>query len=277
MQVRYLADQERYQMMNTDDLRKSFLLENLFIENTITLTYTDIDRAIIGAAVPIKKELKLEATKKEMAADYFTERREIGIFNIGQAGTVVVDGHNYNLENRDGLYIGQGCRKVSFKSENEKAPAKFYILSYPAHTKYPTSLIKMKDANQLHLGSQQEANERTIYQYIHENGVESCQLVMGFTQLEDGCVWNTMPAHTHQRRTEVYMYFELGDNDVVFHLMGKPDRTRHLIVRNEQAALSPSWSLHAGSGTQNYAFIWGMGGENQRFDDMDAINIKDLK
>lgn len=277
MQVRYLADQERYQRMNTEELRESFLLEDLFKKDSIVLTYSDLDRAIIGSAVPTSGNLKLEATKKEMAAGFFAERREIGIINIGQSGSVYVDGKDFNLENKDGLYIGRGSKEVSFKSKNSGDPARFYLLSYPAHTAYPTTLIKMSDGNQLHLGSQQEANERTIYQYIHENGVKSCQLVMGFTQLEEGCVWNTMPAHTHQRRTEVYMYFDMGQDDVVFHFMGKPEQTRHLVIRNQQAALSPSWSLHAGSGTRKYAFIWGMGGENQRFDDMDAINMREIK
>jgi 4-deoxy-L-threo-5-hexosulose-uronate ketol-isomerase len=188
-----------------------------------------------------------------------------------------VDGEKYKMNNRDGLYIGRGHKKIEFSSEDSKNPAKFYILSYPAHTEYPTALIKMSEANPVHLGSQEEANKRTIYQYIHENGVKSCQLVMGFTQLETGSIWNTMSAHTHQRRTEIYMYFDMGKNDLVFHFMGKPEATRHLVVRNGQATLSPSWSLHSGAGTRSYAFIWGMGGENQEFTDMDGIEMDHLK
>lgn len=277
MEVRYTADQVRYESMSVNELRKSFLLENLFSNGKINLVYTDADRAIIGAAIPTTKKLKLEATKKEMSADFFAQRREIGIINVGSKGEIIIDGKAYKLDNRDGLYIGRGSKEITFKSGNDKKPARFYIQSYPAHKEYPTTLIKMKDANPVHLGSQKQANERTIYQYIHENGVKSCQLVLGFTQLEEGCVWNTMPAHTHQRRTEVYMYFDLNKDDIIIHLMGKPDATRHLVIRNEQAVISPSWSLHAGSGTKNYAFIWGMGGENQQFTDMDAIRMKDLK
>ena len=277
MDVRYTADQMRYQTMDTKSLRESFLLENLFEKNTINLTYTDVDRAIIGAAVPGSASLKLEATKKEMAAEYFAERREIGVINVGAAGVVTVDDKEYKLDNKDGLYIGRGSREISFASADAKNPAKFYIQSYPAHTDFPTKLIKKADANPVHLGSMEEANKRTIYQYIHENGVKSCQLVMGFTQLEPGSIWNTMSAHTHQRRTEIYMYFDMGENDLVFHFMGKPDATRHLVIRNGQVALSPSWSLHAGAGTKNYSFIWGMGGENQEFTDMDGIPMPELK
>jgi len=276
MEVRYTADQVRYEMMSTQELRASFMLENLFKKGKINLVYTDADRAIIGGAIPVKGELKLEATKKEMAASFFAQRREVGVINVGKSGEIVVDGKSYKLSNRDGLYIGRGSKKISFKSKDPKNPAHFYIQSYPAHKDYPTTLIKMADANQVHLGSPEQANERIIYQYIHENGVKSCQLVLGFTQLASGCVWNTMPAHTHQRRTEVYMYFDLAKDDVVIHLMGRPEASRHLVMRNEQAVISPSWSLHAGSGTKNYAFIWGMGGENQEFTDMDAIAMKDL-
>ncbi len=277
MDVRFLADQVRYQTMTTNELRASFMVENLFRKGKITLLYTNLDRAIVGSAVPMDKQLELKSSKKEMAAAYFTERREIGIINIGAKGTVMVDGKSYDLENRDGLYIGQGSKSINFASSDKKKPAKFYILSYPAHTAYPTSLIKMTEANTIALGSQVEANKRIIYQYIHANGIKSCQLVMGFTQLEPGNIWNTMSAHTHQRRTEIYLYFDIAKNDLVFHFMGKPDATRHLIIRNGQAALSPSWSLHAGAGTRNYAFIWGMGGENQEFTDMDGIAMDDLK
>ena len=277
MDVRYLADEVRYQTMTTGELRDSFLVDNLFKKSKMVLLYTNLDRAIIGSAVPTDKALALKATKKEMAADYFAERREIGIINIGSKGTVMVDSKSFVLENRDGLYISRGSKSIKFASSDKKKPAKFYIQSYPAHTEFPTTLIKHAEANRVELGSMEEANKRTIYQYIHANGVKSCQLVIGFTQLEPGSIWNTMSAHTHQRRTEIYMYFDLDKNDLVFHFMGKPDATRHLIMRNGQAALSPSWSLHAGAGTKNYAFIWGMGGENQEFTDMDGIAMGDLK
>jgi 4-deoxy-L-threo-5-hexosulose-uronate ketol-isomerase len=263
--------------MTAAELRESFLVESLFKKDKVILLYTDVDRAIVGSAVPKSKKLKLEASKKEMSASYFTERREVGIINIGAAGSVLVDKNNYEMNNRDGLYIGRGAKKIEFASKDAKNPAKFYILSYPAHLDYPTTLIKMAEANPVNLGSQDEANKRTIYQYIHENGVKSCQLVMGFTQLESGSIWNTMSAHTHQRRTEIYLYFDLGKNDLVFHFMGQPEATRHLVIRDGQAALSPSWSLHSGAGTRNYAFIWGMGGENQEFTDMDGISMDDLK
>lgn len=277
MEVRYTADHVRYETMTAIELRESFLIENLFKKDKIILLYTDVDRAIVGSAVPKSKNLKLEASKKEMSANYFTERREIGIINVGAAGSVLVDKNTFNMNNRDGLYIGKGAKKIEFASKDSKNPAKFYILSYPAHKEYPTKLIKMAEANPVHLGSQEEANKRTIYQYIHENGVKSCQLVMGFTQLDSGSIWNTMAAHTHQRRTEIYLYFDISKNDLVFHFMGKPDATRHLIIRDGQAVLSPSWSLHSGAGTRNYAFIWGMGGENQEFTDMDGISMTDLK
>lgn len=277
MEVRYLADQVRYQTMSTSELRQSFLLENMFTPGKIELVYSDLDRAIIGSAVPAGKDLSLLASKKEMAAEYFTVRREIGLINIGSAGQVKVDGREYLLENRDGMYIGRGSRAILFSSNDSKKPARFYLLSYPAHTGYPTALIKMAQANQVQAGSAEEANKRVIYQYIHVNGVKSCQLVMGFTQLAAGSVWNTMSSHTHQRRTEVYMYFDLHKDNLVFHFMGKPEATRHLVMRDGQAVLSPSWSIHSGVGTRNYAFVWGMGGENQEFTDMDAVGMAELK
>lgn len=277
MDVRYVADQVRYQTMTTEELRNTFLVETLFKPEKIVLIYTDVDRAIVGSIVPGSKTLKLEASKKEMSAEYFAERREIGIINIGAKGKITIDGKTHELENRDGLYIGRGSKQIEFVSADSKNPAKYYLLSYPAHTVYPATLIKKTAANPVHLGSQEEANKRTIFQYIHENGVKSCQLVMGFTQLEVGSIWNTMSAHTHQRRTEIYMYFDMGKDDLVFHFMGKPEATRHLVIRNGQAALSPSWSLHSGAGTRNYAFIWGMGGENQEFTDMDGISMDNLK
>jgi 4-deoxy-L-threo-5-hexosulose-uronate ketol-isomerase len=272
MEKRYLADQIRYQRMNTDELRKSYLLENLFNSSSLDLVYSDLDRAIIGSAVPTENELRLTGSK-EIAADYFAQRREIGILNIGNTGTLMVEGKKYTMEKLDGLYIGRGVKEIIFNSENKDNPAYFYILSYPAHTEYPTVQAKIKDAEAVNLGSKAESNERTIYKYIHPAGIKSCQLVMGFTVIAEGSVWNTMPAHTHERRTEVYMYFNLDEDSAVFHFMGIPEETRHIVMKNRQAVLSPSWSIHSAAGTKNYTFIWGMGGENQDFGDMDHISI----
>lgn len=276
MEVRYSPDQKRFASMTTDELREALLID-LFQENEIPLVYSDIDRSITGSAVPIDTELKLTASKKEMAADYFAERREIGVINIGNKGTVTVDGTAYEMNYRDCLYIGRGSKDISFKSSNPNSPAKFYIASYPAHSVYPVTHIKFNKATPVKLGSPAEANVRTIYKYIYPDGIKSCQLVMGLTELEEGSIWNTMPAHTHQRRSEVYMYFNIKNDGFVVHLTGEANETRHIIIRDGQAVLSPSWSLHSGAGTQNYSFIWGMGGENQDFDDMDWIPMKDMR
>lgn len=275
MDVRYTIGRNEYKHMSTQELRDTFLVD-LFEDGKLNLIYSEVERAIAGAAVPVSGALTLEAGK-ELAADYFCQRREIGVLNIGAPGTVTVDGTEYNIENLDGLYIGRGSKEIYFASADAADPARFYLVSYPAHTDYPTTQAKKADANALHLGSVEDSNKRTIYQYIHENGIKSCQLVMGFTALEPGSVWNTMPCHTHERRTEVYMYFGLDQDSRVFHFMGPGDETRHIAVANEQAVISPMWSLHSGCGTRAYTFCWAMGGENQRFDDMDHIAIKDLK
>jgi 4-deoxy-L-threo-5-hexosulose-uronate ketol-isomerase len=275
MDVRYTIGKNEYQRMTTDELREAFLVE-LFESGKINLLYCEVERGIIGAAVPTQGSLKLEAGK-ELAADYFCQRREVGVLNIGGDGTVIVDGTEYVMEKLDGLYIGRGSQQISFTSADASNPARFYLLSYPAHSEFPTTLAKRAEANALELGTVEDANKRTIYQYIHENGIKSCQLVMGFTALEPGSVWNTMPCHTHERRTEVYMYFGLDESSKVFHFMGPGDETRHIAVSNEQAVISPMWSIHSGCGTRAYTFCWGMGGENQRFDDMDGILIRDMK
>jgi len=275
MDVRYTVGKNEYKRMTTDELREAFLVD-LFEAGKLNLLYCEVERAITGAAVPTGCALKLEAGK-ELAADFFCQRREVGVLNIGGTGTVTVDGAEYAMENLDGLYIGRGSKDISFTSTDAANPARFYLISYPAHTEYPTTLAKKADANALELGTVEDSNKRTIYQYIHENGIKSCQLVMGFTALEQGSVWNTMPCHTHERRTEVYMYFNLDENSRVFHMMGPGDETRHLVVGNEQAVISPMWSIHSGCGTQAYTFCWGMGGENQRFDDMDHIQVENLK
>lgn len=275
MDIRYTIGKNDYKRMTTDELRDAFMVD-LFEAGDLNLLYCEVERAIVGAAVPTVAKLSLEAGK-ELAADYFCQRREVGVLNIGVVGTVTVDGVQYTMENLDGLYIGRGSKEIVFESDVADDPARFYLISYPAHTEYPTTLAKKADANALNLGSVEDANKRTIYQYIHENGVKSCQLVMGFTALEPGSVWNTMPCHTHERRTEVYLYFGLDDESRVFHMMGPEDETRHIVMANEQAVISPMWSIHSGCGTKAYTFCWGMGGENQRFDDMDHIQIADLK
>lgn len=262
--------------MTTEELRENFLVKDLFQDGAISMIYSDVDRAIIGGIVPLKEPLKLLASKKEMAAEYFCERREVGIINLAGDGSISVDGTFYSLQKNDVLYIGRGSKEVNFFSVAADQPAHFYLMSYPAHKEYPTALAKFADAEPQPLGTTSDANKRTIYKYIHLKGIKSCQLVMGMTILEDGSVWNTMPSHTHVRRSEVYLYFNLNPDSMVFHFMGEPQQTRNIIVRNEQAVISPSWSIHSGAGTRNYAFVWAMGGENQEFSDMDAIPMKDL-
>jgi 4-deoxy-L-threo-5-hexosulose-uronate ketol-isomerase len=276
MEHRLAVSPHEYKTFTTAQLRGAFAIDGLFSPGEIQLTYWEVDRTIVGSVVPTEEPLALEASK-ELAADYFCQRREVGVLNIGARGTVTVDGKAFAVGPLECLYIGRGSEKVTFSSESATDPAKFYLLSYPAHAVCPTTLATQADANQLHLGSQETANERTLYQYIHEKGVQSCQLVMGFTQLKTGSVWNTMPPHTHARRSEVYLYFAVPEGAAVVHLMGPGDETRHLMLQADQVALSPSWSVHSGCGTQAYSFIWGMGGENQRFDDMDGIPVTELR
>ena len=275
MDVRYTVGKNEYKRMTTQEMRDAFLVD-LFEEGKLNLLYTEVERSIIGAAVPTGEALTLEAGK-ELAADYFCQRREVGVLNIGATGVITVDGTEYTIENGEVLYIGRGSKEVSFSSADAANPARFHMVSYPAHKEYPTTLATKADANVLNLGSVEDSNKRTIYQYIHENGIKSCQLVMGFTALEPGSVWNTMPCHTHERRTEVYMYFNIADDAKVFHFMGPGDETRHIALENEQCVISPMWSIHSGCGTRAYTFCWAMGGENQRFDDMDHIAIQDVK
>lgn len=277
MDVRYSPDKNGFKSFTTDEIRRSFLIGNLFLEDQIPLVYSDVDRSITGSAVPVRKSLKLAAAKKEMAADYFAQRRELGVINIGSKGEVSVDKQNFIINKYDALYIGRGSKDIRFQSADPKKPAMFYFVSYPAHQSYPTIHIRQRNAEKVVLGKLTGANKRTIYKYILPGKVDSCQLVMGLTVLEKGSVWNTMPAHTHQRRSEIYMYFGLNPDSIVFHILGDPSETRHIIVRDKQAVLSTSWSMHAGVGTQNYSFIWAMGGENQEFDDMDWIPMENLK
>lgn len=276
MEMRYTADSVRFERMNTQELRDSFLLDKLFGQDKIDLVYSFDDRAIIGTAVPVKGSLSLEAGQ-EIASEYFSERREIGVINIGDSGVITVDSKKFTLDNKDMLYIGRGGKDIKFESVDNKKPAKYYFVSYPAHAAYPTTLVKKSEAEKVQLGSNQSCNKRTIYKYIRPDAVKSCQLVMGCTDLEECNVWNTMPGHTHARRTEVYMYFDVGDDSAVVHFIGKPDQTRHIIIRNQQAVLSPSWSMHGGAGLKNYSFVWAMGGENQAFTDMQGFSLDQLR
>ena len=276
MEIRHSPDPERYPRLTTGELRAGYLVQDLFRPGMANLLYTDLDRAILGGVVPTKQKLSL-ATSKELASSYFCERREIGVINIGGNGAVVVDGKEFALLKRDCLYIGRGSKQVEFTSANEQEPAWFFLVSYPAHAAHPTRLATVKEATAVDLGSAQDANQRTIRKYIHTGGIPSCQLVMGFTELKPGSVWNSMPPHTHERRTEIYLYFDLAADAAVFHFMGRAGETRHVVMHNGEAVLSPPWSTHFGAGTRNYSFIWAMGGENQEFADMDPIAVKDLK
>lgn len=276
MEKRIAPDKVHFEMMNTEEMRENLLIENLFSSGEIVMIYTDIDRAVAGSAAPTNKTLTLEAGK-ELAAEYFAERREIGVINIGGNGSISVDGTVYSMVKLDALYIGRGSKDIKFSSEKADDPALFYFVSYPAHKEYPTTHAPISNAEPANMGSPKESNQRTIYKYIHPAGVKSCQLVMGCTKLAEGSVWNTMSAHTHDRRSEVYMYFDVDDNAVVFHFIGEPQETRHIVVRNRQVVLNPSWSIHAGCGTKNYSFVWAMGGENQAFGDMDAVSISEMK
>jgi len=262
--------------MTSSELRKIFVIDSLFAPDSVPMVYSSVDRSITGSAVPVKGGLKLQSSKKELAADHFLDRREMGIINIGGEGSIRADGKETPMAPKDALYIGRGTREVEFLSRDTARPARFYFVSFPAHSEYPLTHAKFSDAEPSRLGNANDANKRTIYKYIHPQGIKSCQLVMGMTELEPGSVWNTMPVHTHQRRSEVYMYFGLPEEALVIHLMGEPGETRHVVLRNGQAVISPSWSIHSGVATCAYAFIWGMGGENQAFDDMDAVAMKDL-
>ena len=275
METRHPTHPEDFEVYPTDRIRKEFLIQNLFTPGEIKLVYSFYDRMIVAGICP-QKPISLSVSK-EMAADFFLQRREMGVINVGPEGTVIVDGESTRLGTHEGLYIGMGAKEVIFSSNDPLKPAHFYANSGPAHRPYPTRKVEMKDAETTALGSPREANLRTLRKYIQPQGVQSCQLVMGMTVLEPGSVWNSMPCHTHARRMEVYFYFNLPPEAVLFHFMGEPDETRHIVVRNEEAVISPSWSIHSGVATSSYAFIWGMLGENQSFADMDAVAMKELK
>ncbi|HWR39873.1 MAG TPA: 5-dehydro-4-deoxy-D-glucuronate isomerase [Patescibacteria group bacterium] len=275
METRYGGHPEDVKRYTTEQLRREFLIEKVMIPGKISLVYSHIDRIIAGGACPVQP-LNLEAGK-EIGAEFFLQRREMGVINVGCRGTVTVDGTVHILEKSDGLYIGMGAREVMFASEDAAQPAKFYINSTPAHQRYPDRKIEITAIEPVALGSISQSNERKIFKYIHPQGVQSCQLVMGMTVLAPGNMWNSMPCHTHERRMEVYFYFDMDENARLFHFMGQPEETRHIVMSNEQAVISPSWSIHSGVGTSRYTFIWGMAGENQIFDDMDHVAPSNLK
>lgn len=280
MDIRYSANQRDVKRYTTEELRDEFLIQDLYHPDEVVSVYSHVDRMVTLGCMPVKEHVSIEKVIdcwKNFGTHYFLERREIGIFNIGGAGSITADGVEYRLGYKDCLYITKGTKEVIFSSDSEEAPAKFYMVSAPAHTSYETKLITLKDAAKRPLGDANTSNKRVINQFIHPDVLKTCQLSMGMTALEPGSVWNSMPCHTHERRMEIYMYFEVPENQVVMHFMGEPTETRHIVMKNEEAVISPSWSIHCGAGTSNYTFIWAMGGENQEFDDMDNIAPMDLK
>ena len=280
MDIRYSCNQRDFKSYTTQEIRREFLIENLFVPDQVVPVYSHVDRMVTLGVMPVDEKVPLDKgidIWHNFGTRYFLERRELGLFNVGGCGRVTVDGTVYELGYKDCLYITMGAENVVFETADPKAPAKFYMVSAPAHTSYETRLIRIADAAKKPLGSMETSNKRVINQFIHPDVLKTCQLSMGMTVLDPGSVWNTMPAHTHERRMEVYFYFEVPEGNVVFHMMGEGQETRHIVMGNEQAVISPSWSIHAGAGTSNYTFIWAMGGENQAFDDMDVIPTPELR
>ncbi|MCI9535284.1 MAG: 5-dehydro-4-deoxy-D-glucuronate isomerase [Lachnospiraceae bacterium] len=280
MEIRYSANQKDFKRYTTEETRKEFLIENLYVADQIVAVYSHVDRMVTLGCMPVSETVAIDKgidVWKNFGTHYFLERREIGIFNIGGAGTITADGQAFHMGYKDCLYITKGTKKVAFASDDSSKPAKFYMVSAPAHKECRTTFIPIEKAAKKPLGATETSNKRVINQFIHPDVLETCQLSMGMTVLDSGSVWNTMPAHTHERRMEVYMYFEIPEDHVVFHMMGEAGETRHIVMQNEQAVISPSWSIHAGAGTSNYTFIWAMGGENQAFDDMDTIPVTELR
>ena len=280
MDTRYSTGKEPFRRLDTEELREEFLIQNVFVENDVTAVYSHIDRIVTMGAFPTTEEIRLDKNiepMRDFGVDYFLERREIGIINIGGKGIIKVDGNVYELNHYDALYLPKGTKEVLMSSISPEAPSKFYMSSTPAHKAYSIKLITLEDAIHLHLGSKEECNERTINQYIHPDILDTCQLSMGLTHLERGSVWNTMPTHTHERRMEIYFYFDIPSNQTVFHFFGEPSQTRHIAMHNEQAIINPSWSIHGGCGTRNYTFIWAMTGENRLFADQDSVKTEDLR
>ena len=280
MDIRYSANQRDFKRYTTEEIRGEFLIEDLYKKDEVVAVYSHVDRMVTLGCMPVEEVISISKgidVWANFGTDYFLERREIGIFNIGGAGKIKADGEVFEMGYKDCLYITKGTKEVTFESNSPESPAKFYMVSAPAHTSYQTTFIPIEKAAKKPLGSMETSNKRVINQFIHPDVLKTCQLSMGMTVLEPGSVWNTMPAHTHERRMEVYMYFEVPENQVVFHMMGEGTETRHIVMQNEQAVISPSWSIHSGAGTSNYTFIWAMGGENQAFDDMDNIATTDLR
>jgi len=277
MEIREAISSAAAKKFTTDELRNNFLVRDLFTPDEVKLVYTYYDRLMIGGILPVENELGLDVDEKIIGAPYLLNRREMGIINIGGPGKIVVDSQEYELDNKDALYIGMGAKDIRFTSADAENPPFFYLNCAPAHKTYPTTKISISQSEPLHLGDNANSNKRTIYKYIHPDGVKSCQLVMGLTMLAPANMWNTMPTHTHPRRIEAYFYFDIPEDNAVFHFMGEPAETRHLVVQDREVVLSPSWSIHSGVGTHNYTFIWGMAGENQTFSDMDAVAMDELK
>jgi 4-deoxy-L-threo-5-hexosulose-uronate ketol-isomerase len=278
MEVKQAINSEYAKTLDTDGLRKAFLVDQVFERDTLKLTYSHIDRIIVGGVMPVARAVEVpSALGKTIGVSYLLERRELGAINIGGDGWVDVDGTRYTVRNEEAIYIGQGAQAIAFGSDDAARPARFYLNCAPAHTSYPTRTISLAQASPQTLGDPATSNRRTIYKFIVPEVLPTCQLSMGMTKLEPGSLWNTMPCHTHERRMEVYFYFNVADDAAVFHMMGEPNETRHILVHNEQAVISPSWSIHSGVGTQAYTFIWGMVGENQVFSDMDHIAVRDLR
>ena len=280
MDIRYSCSQRDFKRYTTEETRREFLIENLFVPDQVQATYSHVDRMVTVGIMSVSEKVSIDKgidIWKNFGTEYFLERRECGLFNVGGAGKVYVDDQVYSLNYKDCLYITRGAKSVYFESCDAQAPAKFYLVSAPAHCSYETRLLRIEDAAKRPLGALETSNKRTVNQFIHPSVLKTCQLSMGMTVLEPGSVWNTMPAHTHERRMEVYFYFEIPEKNVVFHMMGEGQETRHIVMQNEQAVISPSWSIHAGAGTSNYTFIWAMGGENQAFDDMDEIPTTELR
>ncbi|QHM70847.1 5-dehydro-4-deoxy-D-glucuronate isomerase [Mixta intestinalis] len=278
MQVRQSIHSDHARQLDTAGLRREFLIEKIFDADNYTMTYSHIDRVIVGGVMPVHNSVTIGSeVGKQLGVSYFLERRELGVINIGGPGIIEVDGKAWEIGNEEALYVGMGAQSVVFKSVDASKPAKFYYNSAPAHTRYPDKKITPADASPTTLGDASTSNRRTINKYIVPDVLPTCQLTMGLTKLEEGSLWNTMPCHTHERRMEVYFYFDMDEETAVFHMMGQPQETRHLLVHNEQAILSPSWSIHAGVGTKRYTFIWGMMGENQVFDDMDHVKVSELR
>ena len=276
LDTRYANHPEDSKHYTTEELRKHYLMETVFVADEVNLMYSHVDRVIAGGVMPVETEVKLEGCK-ELGSEFFLERRELGLINIGGSGKIVLDGVEYKMAPKDGLYVGMGVKEITFISDSAENPAKYYVNSAPAHVAYPTVKIDIANANAVHLGDLENSNKRTIFQYVHPAVCKSCQLLMGMTVLDPNNMWNTMPTHTHERRMEVYFYFDMDENSRVFHLMGQPQETRHIVMANEQAVISPSWSIHSGVGTKNYTFIWGMAGENQIFTDMDHVPMDQLR